>query len=97
MSKVRGVMDMHSKTLSAAAALFASVALVAGAVSPAAAANDPAAPKARQEQTEAKSDTRKYCIDTTTTGSRIEKRDCRTRADWLEVGVDPLKLIKQAR
>ncbi|MFS2109487.1 hypothetical protein ACCC88_07360 [Sphingomonas sp. Sphisp140] len=90
---------MHSKTLSAAAALFASVALVAGAVSPAVAAtaNDPAAPKARQEQTEAKNDTRKYCIDTTTTGSRIEKRDCRTRADWLEVGVDPLKLIKQAR
>jgi len=90
---------MHSKTLSAAAALFASVALVAGAVSPAVAAtaNDPAAPKARQEQTEAKNDARKYCIDTTTTGSRIEKRDCRTRADWLEVGVDPLKLIKQAR
>ncbi|MDQ0252564.1 hypothetical protein J2W22_004652 [Sphingomonas kyeonggiensis] len=91
---------MHSKTLSAAAALFASVALVAGAVSPAvaAAANDPAAPaKARQEQTEAKNDTRKYCIDTTATGSRIEKRECRTRADWLEVGVDPLKLMKQAR
>lgn len=82
--------------ISAAAVLLAGVTFAAGAVSPAAAVgNDPA--KAKQEQQSQKADSRKYCIDTMTTGSRIPKRQCQTRAEWLDDGVDPLKLMKQAR
>jgi hypothetical protein len=82
--------------VSAAAALLAGVTLTAGAVSPAvAAANDPAKPK--QEQQAQKADSRKYCIYTEATGSRIPKQQCRTRADWLADGVDPLEVMKQAR
>lgn len=83
--------------VSAAAALLAGVTLAAGAVSPAmAAANDPAKPKQEQEQQQ-KAESRKYCIDTELTGSRIPKRQCQTRAEWLATGVDPLELVKQAR
>lgn len=79
--------------ISATAALLAGVTFAAGAVSPAAASNDPAKPK--QEQQSQKADSRKYCIDTMTTGSRIPKRQCKTRAEWLDDGTDPLELIKQ--
>ena len=80
-----------------AAAMLAGVAFAAGAVSPAAAAgNDPAKPKQEQEQgRSAKADTRKYCMKTETTGSRILKRDCRTRGEWLDLGVDPIEAMKQ--
>jgi hypothetical protein len=82
--------------VSAAAALLAGVTLAAGVVSPAAAVgNDPA--KSKQEQQPQKADSRKYCIDSLMTGSRIPKRQCRTRAEWLENGVDPVDLNKQAR
>lgn len=81
--------------ISAAAVLLAGATFTAGAVSPAAAAaNDPSKPKQEQPQ---KADSRKYCIDTVTTGSRISKLQCQTRAEWLNEGVDPLKLMKQAR
>ncbi len=82
---------------SAAAALLAGVTLVAGAVSPAAAAgNDPVKPK--QEVAAAKADSRKYCIYVdAATGSRIPKRECHSRADWLDLGVDPVDLMKKAR
>jgi hypothetical protein len=86
----------RTNILSAAAALLAGVTLAAGAVSPAvAAANDPA--KTKQEQQAQKADSRKYCIYTETTGSRIPKQQCKTRADWLANGVDPLEVMKQAR
>lgn len=81
---------------SAAAALLAGATLVAGAVSPAAAAaNDPA--KTKQEEAVAKAESRKYCIYTEATGSRVPKQECRTRADWLDRGIDPVELMKQAR
>lgn len=88
---------MTRKTIfSAAAALLAGVTLVAGAVSPAAAAaNDPA--KTKQEEAAAKAESRKYCIQTEATGSRLAKQECRTRAEWLGRGVDPLEVMKQAR
>lgn len=91
---------MTRKTIfSAAAALLAGATLVAGAVSPAAAAmNDPAKPAAKQELADAKADSRKYCINLqAATGTRITKQECRIRADWLEVGVDPIELMKKAR
>jgi hypothetical protein len=31
----------------------------------------------------------RYCIVDTRTGSRIPKRTCKTRAEWLERGFDP--------
>ncbi|MDG5488116.1 hypothetical protein NYR55_05715 [Sphingomonas sp. BGYR3] len=34
----------------------------------------------------------RYCIDTESTGSRIVRRVCQTRDEWLPLGVDPLKL-----
>lgn len=81
----------------AAVALLTGITLTAGAVSPAAAfGNDPA--KAKQEQPQSvKADSRKYCMDTMITGSRIPKRECRTRAGWLDQGVDPIEVMKQAR
>ncbi|MDG2535961.1 hypothetical protein P6144_20040 [Sphingomonas sp. HITSZ_GF] len=89
---------MTRKTLvSAAATLLAGITFAAGAVSPAAAVgNDPAA-KPKQEEQSPKADSRKYCIDALMTGSRIPKRQCRTRADWLADGIDPLELMKQPR
>ena len=33
---------------------------------------------------------RRYCVVTVPTGSRLERRDCRTRAEWLREGFDPL-------
>ena len=32
----------------------------------------------------------RYCILSTTTGSRIEHKTCHTREDWLKEGFDPL-------
>lgn len=80
-----------------AVALLAGVTFAAGAVSPAAAANDPSKAKQDQQQPQKAENDRKYCIDTTTTASRITKRQCQTRAEWLADGVDPLKMMKQAR
>lgn len=31
-----------------------------------------------------------YCVQGTLTGSRIPRKDCRTRAEWLKEGFDPL-------
>jgi len=85
--------------LSAAAVLLAGAPSAAGAVSPAAAAgNDPAKAKQEQEQSPAqaaKADTRKYCMNTETTSSRILRRDCRTRSEWLDLGVDPIEAMKR--
>ncbi len=88
---------MNSKPIqSAVLAVATTFALVAGAVSPAVAAvSDPAKPK--QEQTASKAESRKYCIYTEATGSRIPKKECRTLTEWRDDGIDPLELLKQAR
>ena len=33
---------------------------------------------------------RRYCFRGTPTGTRIARQDCRTRAEWLDRGFDPL-------
>ena len=55
-----------------------------------AAAADPAKNKATaQDQT-------KYCIEVeASTGSRISKMECRTRADWAQLGVDVDEVLKK--
>lgn len=37
-----------------------------------------------------KTDVRHYCVVDTITGSRIPMRVCRSRAEWLYLGFDPL-------
>jgi hypothetical protein len=32
----------------------------------------------------------RYCVQSTNTGTRIPVRECRTRAEWLDLGFDPL-------
>ena len=32
----------------------------------------------------------RYCIVETPTGSRLQRRECRTRKEWLDRGFDPL-------
>ncbi len=89
---------MNMRIASAALAIVAATTLVAGAVSPAAAAiNDPSKPAAKQEVSvpDAKSDKRTYCIDTNVTGSRITKRECHKRAEWIALtGLDPVTAQK---
>ncbi|WP_298091797.1 hypothetical protein [uncultured Sphingomonas sp.] len=38
-----------------------------------------------------RSDTVRYCIKDFVTGSRIARKECRTRADWMDRGFDPLE------
>lgn len=33
---------------------------------------------------------KRYCVTGTTTGSRLARKACRTRAEWLSEGFDPL-------
>lgn len=42
--------------------------------------------------TKAKRQTR-YCAETEITGSRLPRRQCQTREDWLRDGVDPLDYL----
>ncbi|MCG7348111.1 hypothetical protein [Sphingomonas sp. ACRSK] len=42
--------------------------------------------------TKAKRETR-YCAETEITGSRLPRRQCQTREDWLRDGVDPLDYL----
>jgi uncharacterized membrane protein len=65
---------------SVAAAMIAAAVLVAGATAPAYAADpDADAPKAAAKVEKEK----KYCVVDTLTGSRVQKKICRTRAEWI--------------
>ncbi|MCW4463043.1 hypothetical protein OK349_15120 [Sphingomonas sp. BT-65] len=33
---------------------------------------------------------KRYCVQNEMTGSRVPRKECRTRAEWLELGFDPL-------
>jgi len=33
---------------------------------------------------------KRYCVQGTITGTRLAQKECRTRADWLKQGFDPL-------
>lgn len=33
---------------------------------------------------------KRYCVEGAITGSRIGRKECRTRAEWLKEGFDPL-------
>lgn len=68
---------------------------------PAAAQNDPA-PRAPTITAPAqggggatKAKPTRYCVKSDITGSRIQRRACRTRSDWLLQGYDPLDDLKK--
>jgi hypothetical protein len=37
----------------------------------------------------------RYCVVTEITGSRLPRRQCQTRQQWLEVGYDPLNDLRR--
>lgn len=53
------------------------------------------APVAASETSAQASENTKYCIMASTTGSRIKRKVCATRAEWIErEGYDPLADLK---
>lgn len=73
--------------------LLVAASFVAG-TSSAAMAADPKAPEtpaanASSSASQPKT-AQRYCIVTTLTGSHLPTKICKTRAEWLEDGVDPL-------
>ena len=83
---------IKTRTISAAAAFVFGMILLGGAVAPASAAiPEPVkAPAKPVQQAKQPSPQQRYCVDVKMTGTRIAKRDCRTRADWMAQGFDPL-------
>ena len=49
-----------------------------------------AAPTEQAGPAGGKAAAQRYCVQSTLTGSRIPRRECRTRAEWLRDGFDPL-------
>jgi hypothetical protein len=88
--------DMGIRSVAGGLAFVAAAAFVVGAASPVAAATDPntntgaktsaAAPMTEQDAQ------RKYCVKYKPTGTRFERKTCKTRAEWIkETGVDPAR------
>lgn len=51
----------------------------------------PSAPPQSVEAPAPKTDTKRYCIVTKTTGSRLARKTCKSRADWIaDDNFDPL-------
>lgn len=49
------------------------------------------APAATQSGADAKSvKDKRYCVRSSMTGSRLRRNECKTRAEWLTQGFDPL-------
>ena len=71
---------------------FAAAVLAAGLATTAQAETKPGTPApatAKAPQEKQVKDTR-YCVESVSTGSRIARRVCHTRAEWLRQGFDPL-------
>ncbi len=64
------------------------LAIIAGLVGPITKEGAPARPASQVESPAAKA--MRYCIETATTGSRMKRRSCFTRKEWLDRGFDPL-------
>ncbi|MFN6936166.1 MAG: hypothetical protein ACK4NZ_13575 [Tsuneonella sp.] len=70
------------------AALFAAGASIPAHAEPKRRDAPAATPSARDD---IKADTTRYCVEATATGSRLPKKYCKTRADWIaENDFDPL-------
>jgi hypothetical protein len=74
---------------SVAAAMIAAAVLVAGATAPAYAA-DPTGEAPKPAATAKAEKAKRYCVVDTLTGSRVQRKICRTRAEWIaHTGSDP--------
>ncbi len=69
---------------------FAAIAAGTLAFTAAPAFADPKPGEAPQPPAVAKSDKTKYCIVSDLTGTRVPRKTCRTRTQWLNQGFDPL-------
>ena len=91
---------MTIRVVAAAAALVLGVATVAAPAmaeprtvpAPATTTTESADTASTTSGTKAKRETR-YCAETEITGSRLPRRQCQTREDWLRDGVDPLDYL----
>ena len=71
---------------------FAAAMLAAGLATTAQAETKPGTPTpaaAKAPGDKQVKDTR-YCVESVFTGSRVRRQECRTRAEWLREGFDPL-------
>ena len=76
---------------SVAAAMIAAAVLVASATAPAYAAVDPTADAPKSAAVAKPEKSQKICVADTLTGTRMPKKICRTRAEWIaRTGSDPL-------
>jgi hypothetical protein len=66
--------------------------IAAGLSAPASAETKPGTPAPAQAQAEKAKPVKDkiYCVKGEVTGSRLLQKDCRTRAEWLQEGFDPL-------
>jgi hypothetical protein len=74
-------------------AFIAAAALAAGSMAPAYAA-DPTgdAPVAAKAQQKSAKKARQYCVETELTGTRMPRKTCKTREQWIkEDGFDPVE------
>lgn len=91
---------MTIRVVAAAAALVLGVATVAAPAmaeprtvpAPATTTTESADTASTTSGAKAKRETR-YCAETEITGSRLPRRQCQTREDWLRDGVDPLDYL----
>lgn len=90
------MMSIRTTGIARAASIFAATALVAASAVPAfAAAPDPTT-STKSAKDAAKSDPatdkRRYCSVSKTTGTIMERKTCKTRAEWIAAtGVDPAR------
>lgn len=82
---------MQTKFTHAAIVSLAGIALFATAASAAARESDPKVDRASADKPGKATVGQRYCVDTTTTGSRVPRRTCKTAADWARDGVDIVK------
>ena len=70
-------------------AMMATVGVLLGAPALAADRPEPTVATTPAPAPDAQSKKVRYCIKDAITGSRMERRICKTRAEWLQQGVDP--------
>ncbi|UVO51648.1 hypothetical protein M0208_14450 [Sphingomonas sp. SUN019] len=81
---------MKTLVIASGLALSCGVAAAPAMAEPARASVNSSAASGTTAASGAQNEARRYCIVETPTGSRIERKECRTRADWLKQGFDPL-------
>ncbi|MEI9852050.1 MAG: hypothetical protein WDN24_15725 [Sphingomonas sp.] len=82
----------NTQAIGRATAIAAAIALVAGSAIPAGAAPDPTSEVKTESSRPEVSKTRQVCFQGQIIGSRLTRKICKTRDQWIkETGVDPLE------